>query len=578
MRTTLHLLVAVLALAALAPARAAATGGWQLRAGAEYAQSDTWAPSGEHDKLPRLQLDLGLVAGGAIVAPGIVDWNATAAYQRAAVNGNDSVQDRLSYGLRSTLLGSPSGPLTLTGYATRRDDQFSTEGASAGSLLGRGYGGDFVLRGGGAKPSLTGRYDYAKDDADSLALGKTERSIQSVGAATVFGSSAFSYNASYRGAFSDGTFETDRYDDHRIDVNASSNVAADTSVRLGSSFYTRTTPQLTAINARQEAESIQASVIRSPLGGLQQSGTYTYGRSLQQTLGTDLERVQHRASYAAGGQLPNPEWALRGSLDGGYEEDRRGTEIARNASQSGTVAVTWRRASADSSTDVGAGPSIGVNEPDHGDAQLGWGAFASVAHSRSGSIQTSFGYSAGFTDNVGPEQGWAFRQAVNGNLGMRMGLASLQATLQGAAERRQSALYGAAASRSLTGIGLWRLRKTDVQLAVGYQDGTAGSLTSGAADALFIAPAYDSRSAYAQGTVTTALSVFVASGRVRYTSTSLPDRPAYSETQVGGAVDYAYGALRIGISDTYVVTDVYGGQLRVNQFLVRAYRAFGSRF
>lgn len=575
MRTTLPLAAALAALLA-APAPARAAGGYVLRAGAEYQQSDTWAVSGERSSIPRLDVDLGLNAGGSLGGPGLVDWNTDAQYRRTAVNGDDAVQDRISYGLRSTFFSAPASPAFLSVFASRRDESYSTEGAAAGSVEGNSFGGGLTLRGSGSHPFLSGTYAYAKDDLDSIALGRSSRALQVVQATTGFGASAFSYQASYRGNFSDGTFETDRFADHRIDANADATLAPATRLRLSTLYFTRDTSTLSAISARQEAESVTASVLRTPADGLQQTGGYAYSRGTQVTAASDVERIQHSLNYSAGGQLPAPEWSLRVGGNATFDEDRLGAAVSRSASQSLSAFLAWRRSQAGSSVELHGGPSVGALEPDSGAARFGYGATAGVSHSRSASVQTSFGYDATFNSNISDE-GWSLVQSANGSALMRLGLASLQGSLQLSDERRQTPLFGASGSRALTALGAWRLRVTDVTLQLGYQDGTSGRLPSGS-DGLFIAPNYDSRTAYAQLSAGTTFARFNGRLRARFSSTDLPDRPAFNETQLAGSLDYAYGALRIAVEDTYVVTEVFGGQHRVNQLMVRAYRVFGSRF
>jgi hypothetical protein len=582
MRTTLPAAAALAALlAALTPSQAGA-GEWLLRVGSEYAQSDTWAvDSGAKTTTPRLDVDLGLNAAGALGAPGVVDWGLVSQYRRTAVDGNASVQDRLSYGLNTTLFGRAGSPLSLTGFATRRDESYSTEGASAGSLLGSSYGGGLLLRGSASRPVLAGQYTYSESDSKSVALGQTHQAVQNVTAQTGFGASTFSYSANYRGAFSDGNFETDKYADHRIELNADAAVADETRLSLANVFYRRDTNALTALNARQESDGTTATVIRAPADGrgLQQVGSYSYSRAMQRTTAQDLERLAHQVSYSLAGRLPAPDWSLRTSVAASVDEARLNGAISRSQAQSLTGILTWRRAADRSVVELHGGPSVGVMEPHGADARLGYGARTGVLHSRNASVRTSLAYDITFNKDLGSEQGWLLLQTATSTADMRVGLATLQGILQLSADRRESPLFGATGSRSVTGTAAWRMRTTAVNAQLGYQDGASGRVPGGSAgDGLFIAPAYDSHTAFAHLGAGTTLGRFLTSARVRFSSTDLPDRPAFTETQVYASVDYGYGALRIGIEDTYVVTDVYGGRFRTNQFLVRAYRIFGSRF
>ena len=577
MRTRSHTLAVALLALTLAPLPAAAQ--WTLRAGTEYDRTDTWANQTQAS-IPRLDLDLGLDARGAIAAPGVLDWDANAQWRRTAVDGNADVQNRLAYALRATAFAESGSPLTFGAHARRRDESFTTEGIAAGSLVENAYGGDFLLRADGTHPWLSGTYGYTKSDQDTIAFGKTDRTLQSVTASTGFGGPSFTYNAGYAGNFSEGTFAYDRFNDHRVDADADATMGPRTHLRISEIYYLREPTTSGNVNPQQELNNLRATVNHTSTGGTSHWVTYSYAHATQSTPASDVERTQHSLGYSAGGDLPFPEWSIRAGATAIYDQNQLGTSNTWDAGQQAFALVTWTRNSPGTSVSLRGGPTLGVIEPQNHDAQVAYGATVGVIHSRTAAATTSLSYDLSYDQNLGATRGWGFRQQASGSADMHIGLGVLRGSLIASADRRETDLFGATASRTLAATASFRVRVSELLFQAGRQDGTLGALPSNSlGDGIFVAPAFNSHSWYViLGGNSQLTRYLTVRGHLRHTSTDVPDRPVLNEEEAQAALDLGYGALRIALEETYVITEVPGGQVRTNQVFLRAYRTFGSRF
>ena len=334
------------------------------------------------------------------------------------------------------------------------------------------------------------------------------------------------------------------------------------------------------MNPRQELNNFRATVNHTSSGGTAYSTTYGYAHATQATPTTDIERTQHSLGYTMGGDLPFPEWSIRAGASAAYNQNQVGTTNTWDAGQQVFALLTWTRTHPGASVSIHGGPTVGVLEPQGLNAQVAYGATAGVIHTRTAAATTSLSYDISYDQNLGATRGWGFRQQASGSADMHLGLGVLRGTLLASADRRETDLFGATASRTLAATASFRVRVSELLLQAGRQDGTLGALPSNSlGDGIFVAPAFNSHSWYVVLGGNTQLTRYLtARGRLRHTSTDQPDRPVLNEDEAQAALDLGYGALRIALEETYVITEVPGGQVRVNQVFLRAYRTFGSRF
>jgi len=573
-------------LAALAPARAGAFD-WAARAGLEYGRDDTWNAAGERLGAPHLDLNLALDLAGFLAGPGVASYGGAVEYRRLSSSidgGNDTIRDYLTYRLRGALFPSPRSPFTLSPLAERLTDDLETQiqGVSAvDRAVTTSYGADAAAQGPN-RPFL--RIGYRRDEIEQEGprVGLATRTNDAFTASTGFGSSVYTYLASYRGTLSEGTFETDNRDDHRVDVSASVDVAKDLRLRLSDTFFLRVPTAESTLNPRQETNAFTGTLEYRQDFARSHLGSYQYVRALQTAPGgQDLEREQQRLGYAVQMPLANPEWRIRGNVDAGHARNRVNANEQQVTTQSVGATVYWRRVRPDGLVEVRGGPSVGLLEPDGGDVELGYGATAGTTLGHSwAAIDGQFSYDVTYLSDLVGDDGSAFQQQLSASADGRLGGGVARAQLLASGERRLSKLFGDGANRSLTAVGGYGRGRYDTELRMGLRDGIAGSISeSVSGDGLFLPAPYNSHVLFASLSASARLTRFLsARGLVRRTSSDLPDRPTLDETEARASLHLNYGALGLALEERYVVTETLGGTGKFNQVWIRAYRMFGSRY
>jgi hypothetical protein len=568
-----------------AAALAAALGGradaltWAGLAGVDYQRLDTASPTGTA-AFPRLDVNLALDASG--FTPDVVTWTAGVGYRRITVSqsGLGDVRDEITYQLRSSVFTNPRSAVSVDVNALRSTQNESTEGVSATHYLVNSYGGEVRLNA-MERPFLTAGYSFAGSTSDNPLLGTIERDIHTVTGTIGHGSSSYTYRGSYRLNRSEGTYPLDRYDDHRVDVLADALVSQDSKLSLNDTYYVRLPRDEIVPTPRIETNQLLASY-RANHGPLDaETATYSYARGVRTFAGTpDVERATHSLALMADRGLGAPEWRVRGSLQLSYDDDRIGGVPERTEGESLTVLAFWRREAAGGSrTELHAGPTVGLLQGPGSGSRTGYGGTGGGYVNREvGAVQTFASYDFTYGRDVNAEPGWTMTQTALGSASGRLALGTLRGSLQLVAQRRDSPIFGGSASRTVNVMSTYGWRTHELSLQATLQDGADGTV-QGVKDGLFLPPAYDSRQrSVLLGAATSPWPFLAMRARVRYALTDLPDRPSLDEKEVFGAIEYLYGALRIGIEDRYVIAAAPGGQTRFNQVFVRAYRAFGSRF
>jgi hypothetical protein len=135
--------------------------------------------------------------------------------------------------------------------------------------------------------------------------------------------------------------------------------------------------------------------------------------------------------------------------------------------------------------------------------------------------------------------------------------------------------------RSLFLDGAYTWSRSRVQLQAGLTDNVNAALNESlTGDGLLVAP-YDTHNRYLLfGAATRLTHSSLLTGQVRFTGVTLPDRPSTLEAEARASIEFNYGALRLMFEDRYTLSGVNGGSftdLRSNLFMIRLYRAFGTR-
>lgn len=570
-------LALLLALPAAAPALE-----WRADLGLDYSREERWRDGGPRETLPRLELFLGLDAGGFLHAPGTAQWLAAAQWRRLAETsgGADTTRSTLVYRLRLALFQDPRSPLAVQVHATRQDEDQKVDGTSGTTRADStvvGADAKLVLAG---LPYLNVGYQYLDRNETGPLLAGADRTVHSVTASTGHGTGTYSYSARYLGRFSDGTYDSDNYDDHRVDVDVQAAVTDDVTARLSDTYYRRIPDNRSPTNLAQELNALSTSVSTRGDARGQQQLSYSYAHALSEAAGAlDLERAEQRLTWGLHRVFEGTRWQLRSLADASLSEIRRGAAVERASGQLASLLAAWRRLDGQDLDEIRFGPSFGAREPDAGDASFGWGARAgATAQRRWGDLLGSAAYDLTYEDDLYAASGWSLRQDVLTTLSSPLGGGRASGQLQASAQRRDGGLLGPGASRSLSALAAYQWRRYHVSVTGGVASGVSGALTEPIrGDGLFLPAPYDTHSSYASVAFSTTLaSHLFADLRARHTAIESPDRPTQSEDELFASLTWGYAGIYLGLEDRYRVSTAGGVTIKDNLLLVRVRRGFGS--
>jgi len=564
-------------LGALAPAAGAAQE-WQLRVGGDYRRTDEWSVDGSRVRYPQFDLDLGLVYAGFLSRPDVLSYSLDASYHllSSSVNGGAHQQDNnLNILAQAAFFQDPRSPVGGAVHYQHLYDDFTGVGAGGGTRTGNAVGADARLEV-PDRPWLHLGYEHADYQLHTALTGNSSQVLQTLTGGTSFGSSAFGFQAAYLGHFSTGTYASDNADDHRVDLSSNVTLAPQWRFRLSDTFFLRTPTLSSQYNPHQESNFLTAAVQEvAKVGEDFQQGTYLSGRVLGTSPVLSVEQTQQTLGYSILRTLPDPVWRIRVDASASMGESRNGDVRERTGAESLSATAYWRRAAGQNFVELRAGPSLGLLQATGASPTFGYGGLGGFTGGRAfGAVVVNGNYELRYSNDLGM-QGWVLgQQATLGATGP-LGGGDLSGQLAASSDRRESTLYGSTATRTITATATYRWLRSQAELQFLLSDGGQG--VSG--DGLFVPTGYDSR------TTTTTLNAstlvwryFTLRGRLRYTVTDLPDRPAVTDEEAYGAIELAYGSLRILLEDRYLISEVPGGTAKVNQLFIRLDRLFGSRY
>ncbi len=570
-----------LALLLALPAAASALD-WHADLGLDYSREERWRDGAPKESLPRLEYFLALDAGGFLYAPGTAQWLAAAQWRRLAesAGGRDSTRTTLTYRLRLALFQDPRSPLAVQLYATRQDEDQKVDGTSGTTRA------DSTVVGADAKlvvpglPYLNLGYQLLDRNETGPLLPGADRTAHTLSASTGHGTATYSYSARYQGRFSTGTYDSDNYDDHRVDVDVQAAVTDDLTARLSDTYYRRIPDNRSPTNLAQELNALSTSVVTRGDARGQQQFSYSYAHALSTAAGVlDAERAEQRLTWGLHHLFDGSRWQLRSLLDASLSEIRRGAAVDRASGQLATVLATWRRLDGQDLDEVRFGPSFGAREPDGAAATFGWGARAGATAQRGwGVLLGSAAYDLTFEDDLYAVTGWSLRQDVLATLSSPLGGGRASGQLQASAQRRDGGLLGPGASRSLSALAAYQWRRYQLSLTGGIASGVSGALAEPIrGDGLFLPAPYDTHSSYASVSFTTSLSSYLfADLRARHTAIEAPDRPTQSEDELFASLTWGYAGIYLGLEDRFRISTAGGVTVKDNLLLVRVRRGFGS--
>ena len=281
-------------------------------------------------------------------------------------------------------------------------------------------------------------------------LPDARRDLQLLSGNTTYGGPGFTLSTRYLGTLSTGTYAADRYDEHRVDANVSANVTDRTEARIDDSYYLENPHGAVAVQPAPGGELPGRRGHQPPRADRPPAGDYTYSHGLQSVPGSpDVERTAHRLGLHLQRTL-SPEWRLRSNVDGNFAIDRTGTREEQNAAQSLGLTAYWQRLRAGwGRVDAYAGPTLGVVEPQHADAQVGFGGLAGASVVRNG---PQLDLQAGVRHQLGVRRGpdrQVFRQQARGSAQAPYGLVLVRGQLTLLSERHDVRGVGAGGLRSI---------------------------------------------------------------------------------------------------------------------------------
>ena len=578
MRHALAVAVALLAPALAAPLDLSG------HLGLSYLRSDTWVDPALHTSAPRLDLDLGLAAGGDVQSPELLLWRLEADWRRYTLDVDGrrvSLTDALYFNGRANLFNSRRSPLSITLDGTRSFTRFSSSGATevTGDTTTQSYGAQATIRA-TERPALSLGYRYVDAESTTSGLAPHTRTAHLLSASTGLGTSSFTLSATYTGELSDGSWVTDRYDTHRAAVWARAPLSEGSELYVDEQYLVTKPTSLLATGAlSQENNYFRAYWRNSGNYGDRHVASYVYGRLLSESSATPLaESTRQALRYEGDLLLTSPTLFARWTLDASLNQTRSATTALDSSGETLGVQVWWRRPGEESLYEVAAGPLVGFFQSGAAGDTTGYGASALVRASRPVLGQAAtLAYRLDWSTDLFGAKGSSLRQDLSASTsgGLLGGRYTVSAAAGG--HRTSSPILGDGAGRSLSLFANGAFRDLTVDASVVLQQGMEGATQRDfVSDGLFIPAPFDTRTlqAHARGTYML-LPGLSTTGQFRWLTSRYPGRPDLDTTELFGSVQYRYGAFMVAVEDRLGWVDTPAGTTRVNQLMLRFYRQLG---
>jgi hypothetical protein len=586
MTTSGRALACLIVLHTLTP-RAASAFQWEGRIGLSYNRQETWT-NAVHSTAPRLDVDLGLVAAGSIVAPSVLAWRGAVRYghtrNEAPAAGGAFESNVLTYRLQSDLFSGQASPLRLSLGAERTEVDFSssTDPDALGSRLIQSFHARAIVPG-RTRPPLTLGYAY-QDLAEAIPGHPDHDSTRhNVRAETRHGAGPYALGVSYDGEFKDGTWVSDQYTLHSAQVDARADLQQGTTFAITDSYSERKATT-SAPGSYGLTSNLFSALARHGLLSVNDFHAlrYQYSRGLATAPGIPTsERTFQTVQYENAIPFRNPEYFVQGLVAASLGLERQGATEIRSQGETAGLELWFRRRSGQSLTELRAGPLVGATQTPAGDLR-GYGGSGGLQLMHPwGSLSVSGNYDVRYEHNLFGAPGTHLRHtafgAVSGGLGT--GRFSLQITAGGV--RTATPLTGTRASRNVSTLGVLDWRKFALRAQFSLTEGMLGTRTGEfVGDGLVLPAPFDTRSTSASLGASGSIAALRADLAVRYSSVDAPGQPTGETGEVLGTISYAYGALTFSIEDRLTQYDFSGGarSTRQNLLMARVQRTFGSRY
>lgn len=568
----------LLVAAAAAPAAAAALS-LTADAGLQYSRYDGWSAAGGEVTMPRLDLDLRLDARGAIVSRDVFDYALRASWGRITTDsagGATSTRDNLSYSGRASLLANAVSPVSLSGFASRGETDFSSSASpdSFGHGIATSTGGSLGIKGEGL-PTLSADYMVTTSESEIAGLPLREQTFHTLTSNLSFGTAAFQMNASYSGEFRDGSWDTDSYTSHGILLNAHGSLGGNT-LSLQSSSTFSLPDELVAGTFEQRATSFSA-LINAGGAGTRRNFSYGYGHSTTESPGVPTIEATHQSvSYEGDHFVTSSAFFTRWLVSASTGEARSGDdEPLRSTGETLGASLWWRRARPESTLEVNAGPRVSLYQTEN-DRGGGLGGSAGARISRPfGDHAFQFSWTGSYGQNLFATIGWQFSQELGMTLNGPASTARYNANVHASSFRTHSPVTGDGAGRSIEASGSLSMPRTSLDARANFSQGTLGATQQQfTSDGLILPAPFDSTQVDVSVGGIFKLYPGLGSGlRFRLARSDIPGRPVLHEVGASASLSYRFGALGFTLEDRVGRTETAGGWDTSNLVMFTVHRS-----
>ncbi len=528
------------------------------------ATSSTWDFAGQ------------LSASGSPIASDLLHLDASGAYARVNTTTVLSENDarNWSYQLNATALTST--PFSVSASASQAWMRNTvTAGSVPGDAFARTQGASAALSLQDA-PRLTGTFSRSLTTTYRPGAPAVDMDFTTVAAGLADAGDKLRYALDYRSTSSGGSLVQTNFRNHFVNLTASAQPDPDVQVQVGEAYFVRVPTVDSPLNPRVDANNFSAALTLYPAAKLGGTVTYTYGHSLTSAPSVETQETQsHGVSGMANYRL-NERWLGQLGLTAAHALVREDT-LETSADSQGVLAMaTWRR-SLDGRTSVFSKLSgnVGVVEPASGPTQTALGGGVDLGASGPlGPLNGVVSYGASIQKNGVSLDGSYFEHRANASASTQLGLVQLRAGLQGTLSRRDDALLGSTASRSLTMNGEVAHKHLVGTLSATVQDGLSSASGLGGVDGIILPASYDTHSRFAAARLAYVAELFDVALTWQLNRIRTPGTPWQSDDSLQLSAGYRVGQFTILVEDRYWLFDSGVSQSRVNTFFVRALRSF----
>jgi hypothetical protein len=583
---------------------AAAALSLSARAGAQYSQFDGWAVDGTTTTMPHLDVNLGLDARGVIVSRDVFDYALRLSWGRISnetSRGDTSTTDMLSYSGRASLLDNTVSPVTLTGFASRGESDFST--STAADSFGRGIAttaGSTLLLKGPSVPTLTAAYTWSSAENEIVGQPLRESIQHSLATNLTFGTPAFQVDAGYYGELREGAWDTDNYSLHGVSMTARGRIGGNV-LSLASASLFNLPNELVPGTFESRTTSFSALLNAGAAGNLR-NFSYSYGHSLVESPGAPTGEVTRQglryegdhfvtrttfftrwlvdASYAVTRCESAPATCRSLFLPSSFSEE---TE-ARTTGETLGASLWWRRVVPTSTLELNAGPRVSLLQSEIEErGQIprrsesgGFGASAGARVTRPLGVHAlQANWSASYGDDLFANAGWQFTQELGASLSGPAATARYNASLRASSFRTHNPVTGDGAGRSLEATGTLTMARLSLNGRASLSNGMLGATPQQfTSDGLLLPAPFDSTlidaSIGGQFKLYPGLSAALGFHLAR---SDIPGRPLLHEVAARGGMTYQYGALGMTLEDRVSRTETVGGWETANLVMFSVFRS-----